>query len=838
MSLDVSLSAPATVAVTLATQGPLDVELLPDHRLGQHVDFDDSNITTGHVVTRQADGTFAMEAVPGGVSSFLGLSDTPASYAGAALQVVRVNAGATALEFAAGGAGDMTTAVYDPAAIAEQLVGLTAVQTITGKSIVATQIDSGILPDARIQVTGVTQHVASIDHDALLNFDAAEHFLQGAIDHTVILNIGSNSHADIDTHISATVAHGATGAVVGTTNVQILTDKTLDDFSNSIHADTLHVEMRNESGGAMAVGDAVHISGYSVGQNLALASFADSSAAGTMPANAILDSATLANNANGQFTEAGRVINMDTSAWSVGDDVYVSAVGTTGNTLTNVKPTGTNLIQKIGLVLRSHATLGVLEVFGAGRSNDLPNIPTDNLWVGDGSAVPTATGSTGTGLVVRQGSPTITTPTIASFVNAGHNHLAGAGGGTIEHAGIDNFVPQSFFGRQTGTGAPSDLIFTAIAIPGAASAADWVLGWDSTGILARWDANDFLTGGGGNTLDSAYDQGGSGAGRIIEATDGAVFIRDETTLSPQELLQVRFNVSGALTAQTADGSALTAARTLTSGSVTDDFNTLLVTRANVVNGGTTFTTNGAVARLVNNVTETSGSIVDGVILLELDAAAAADPVFDVRVNGEANARWTLDSDGDMGWGAGAAAAQDTFVRRTADGILLLEGTAGGILDVETGLRVAGAAALGSLLKGNGTNFVPFASGTAHQHLRVGAAGTDLEYYDKEEPARFALEDPVSGDIFGFELTNKAITVTEIQAICDNGTSAVVNVRRHTSVGAGLGTLIDQITPTTSVTSETTISSASVPADVVIFCELGTVTGAVDSVTVKVYYTED
>jgi hypothetical protein len=36
-------------------------------------------------------------------------------------------------------------------------------------------IDSGTLPDARIQATGVTQHVGSIDHDSLLNHVAGQH---------------------------------------------------------------------------------------------------------------------------------------------------------------------------------------------------------------------------------------------------------------------------------------------------------------------------------------------------------------------------------------------------------------------------------------------------------------------------------------------------------------------------------------------------------------------------------------------------------------------------------------------------------------------------------------
>lgn len=47
------------------------------------------------------------------------------------------------------------------------------------------------------------------------------------IDHTGIGSIGTNTHAQIDTHIAATAAHGATGAVVGTTNTQTLSGKTL-----------------------------------------------------------------------------------------------------------------------------------------------------------------------------------------------------------------------------------------------------------------------------------------------------------------------------------------------------------------------------------------------------------------------------------------------------------------------------------------------------------------------------------------------------------------------------------------------------------------------------------
>src|SRR5690606_15844603 len=65
-----------------------------------------------------------------------------------------------------------------------------------------------------------------------IKLDAAGHvdasmINDGDIDHTAIANIGTNSHAAIDSHIASAAAHGATGEVVGTTNTQTLSNKTL-----------------------------------------------------------------------------------------------------------------------------------------------------------------------------------------------------------------------------------------------------------------------------------------------------------------------------------------------------------------------------------------------------------------------------------------------------------------------------------------------------------------------------------------------------------------------------------------------------------------------------------
>ena len=141
---------------------------------------------------------------------------------------------------------------------------------------------------------------------------------------------------------------------------------------------------RKGSAGTITKGSPIYLSGWNA-SGFPEFEEADADDAAKMPAIAIA-AEDMTNAADALVINTGQLTAMDTSAWSVGDVMYVH---TTAGELTNVKPTGTAQIQKIGEVVRDHATLGVMVVFGAGRSNDVPNITENFIWLGNGSGVAT-----------------------------------------------------------------------------------------------------------------------------------------------------------------------------------------------------------------------------------------------------------------------------------------------------------------------------------------------------------------------------------------------------------------------------------------------------------------
>jgi len=97
---------------------------------------------------------------------------------------------------------------------------------------------------------------------------------------------------------------------------------------------------------------------------------------------------SIANNSTGTMHVVGLlpIDNMNTllPGATANAKVYVGASG--GLTLT--KPTGTNLIQNVGIISKPTGA-GFIQITAIGRSNDIPNIPSANLWLGNASGVAT-----------------------------------------------------------------------------------------------------------------------------------------------------------------------------------------------------------------------------------------------------------------------------------------------------------------------------------------------------------------------------------------------------------------------------------------------------------------
>lgn len=133
---------------------------------------------------------------------------------------------------------------------------------------------------------------------------------------------------------------------------------------------------------AIPKGYPVYIVGFQPGQNANIVAKADASNPAKMPATGVADedyaaqdfgTMTAFGSFNGDFDTTGGTEN-----WSVGDILYVKP----GGGLTNIKPTGTNLIQNIAIVSRVQAQTGEIEVIALGRTNDIPNLTQGKIWVG------------------------------------------------------------------------------------------------------------------------------------------------------------------------------------------------------------------------------------------------------------------------------------------------------------------------------------------------------------------------------------------------------------------------------------------------------------------------
>ena len=173
-----------------------------------------------------------------------------------------------------------------------------------------------------------------------------------------------------------------------------------------------------KAGEALSKGDVVYVSGVSGDQPVV--SKADANVSSKMPAYGLAET-DANNNAAVNIVTFGTLYELDTSAFSVGDTVYVSQ---TAGAITATKPAGeSSLIQNVGKVIRSHASAGSIKVGGAGRANDTPNLDDGNVFIGNGSNQAVARALTG---------DDVSGGTITSFASTGIDDNATSNAITID----------------------------------------------------------------------------------------------------------------------------------------------------------------------------------------------------------------------------------------------------------------------------------------------------------------------------------------------------------------------------------------------------------------------
>lgn len=190
------------------------------------------------------------------------------------------------------------------------------------------------------------------------NLDLGGFDVTGTGNIDIVGNIGADGYLDL-TEISAPSAPGANVSRVwaeDNNGISVLHWKSDLGVDHQLGRDLLAV-VRNDTGSPLTTGQVVYISG-SNGTTPRVA-LARSDSASTMPGFGIVV-ADISTNGFGQVCFAGDVRGLNTSGWSAGDVLYVDP--STAGALTNTPPTGANIPQRVGVVVTSNPSQGVINV--------------------------------------------------------------------------------------------------------------------------------------------------------------------------------------------------------------------------------------------------------------------------------------------------------------------------------------------------------------------------------------------------------------------------------------------------------------------------------------------
>jgi hypothetical protein len=148
-------------------------------------------------------------------------------------------------------------------------------------------------------------------------------------------------------------SNGAEGQILVKQSATAYDAEWQDNFATE-----LRMPARNETGSTLTKGTVVYISGGAGNKPLLSKALATSDATSAQTMGIV--TADISNNQNGDVTIRGQLKGLNTSAFAVGTQLYLS--GTTAGTYTSTKPSAPTHLVYVGIVVRSNSTEGAIEV--------------------------------------------------------------------------------------------------------------------------------------------------------------------------------------------------------------------------------------------------------------------------------------------------------------------------------------------------------------------------------------------------------------------------------------------------------------------------------------------
>jgi hypothetical protein len=238
---------------------------------------------------------------------------------------------------------------------------LTGAQTIAGIKTFTSQLASSVATGTAPFSVASTTKVTNLNADLLDGLSSAD--FQATLSGTGIVKstAGTISYlTDNSTNWNTAFNDKINSAAVtgSGTNTLTLTQQDAGTITATWVNGTLIREIRNNTGATLTKGTIVYISGATGNKPTVSKAIATGDSTSAQTFGFVQEN--IANNANGYVVVIGDLTGVDTSAFTEGDQLYLSA--TVAGAFTSVKQYAPNHLVYVGIVTRSHPTLGQIEV--------------------------------------------------------------------------------------------------------------------------------------------------------------------------------------------------------------------------------------------------------------------------------------------------------------------------------------------------------------------------------------------------------------------------------------------------------------------------------------------